>query len=126
MDSSNLSTKVDTIAAVQLSRIGSRVKSQQQQNQSASNGTLALIQFKVGDAVWCKLKGHPEWPAKIKDISGKNNQYVTIIWFNDYRSSKVHKGQLKPFKHVPAFEPKNIKQATAIKEALFYISSSSK
>lgn len=91
---------------------------------SESNGTVALIQFRVGDVVWCKLKGFPKWPAKIKEICDQNNNYITIVWFNDYRITKVHRGQLAEFKNVPdailSKTKKNVRLEKAVKEAMIY------
>lgn len=82
-----------------------------------ADGTVAVIPFKVGDVVWCQLRGHPIWPAQVKEII---DNYATIVWFNDYRTSKVHRTQLSLFNYMPTFTKKNVKQETAIKEALLY------
>lgn len=80
----------------------------------------AIIDFKIDEVVWCHLKGFPTWPAKILEIYGKKNQMVRLFWFNDYRSTSVHKGQLLKFGNYNYQSSGNISLDTAIKEALIY------
>lgn len=118
---SNQSKKVDTADGDHSFQPRIPISSKQQ-SPLASDGVVAMVSFKVGDVVWCKLKGHPIWPAKVKDISGKNNQQFTIVWFKDYRISKVHRNQLSSFENVPKnqLSQKNYKQQAAFKEAFLY------
>lgn len=96
------------------------------ENISRTN-VVALIDFMPGEVVWAKLRGHPMWPAKIDRIYGTKNQMTEVIWFNDYRRSKLLKSQLCKFhanfdemsKH---FE-KHVGLETAAKEALIYVMS---
>lgn len=89
-----------------------------------NTAAIALMEFQTDDLVWCKLKGHPSWPAKVLNVYGKNRQMLEVYWFKDYRSSKVHKGQCKPFKeHAPEVEKDptssvQYKLNAAIQEAL--------
>lgn len=88
-----------------------------------SNRTVAKIQFKINDVVWCKLKGHPKWPAKVDEICGKNGQLIKLTWFNDYRMSQVNRGQVSKFntvESIPVEVKKNMKLQKAIKEAIIY------
>lgn len=84
--------------------------------------TVAINEFKINDVVWCKLKGHPKWPAIVKKIYGKSNQMIQLYWFNDYRMSAVHRAQVSKFTTEP-FNTENGKLVTAIKEAVLYIRS---
>lgn len=92
--------------------------------------TIAILDFKVGDIVWAKLRGSPPWPAKILNIIPSRNSTIEIYWLNDYRTSKVFKTQI--FKFHTNFElfSKNAEHRigleTAIKEALLYLISTSK
>lgn len=82
--------------------------------------TVSLIQFSMDEVVWAKLKGHPAWPAK---IVGFENKRFEILWFNDYRRSKVFRSQLFKFNNanVEKFsKAKNVGVETAIKEAILY------
>ena len=43
------------------------------------NDKVALCKFEIDDVVWCNLKSHSKWPAKIAKIYGKNNQMVQLF-----------------------------------------------
>lgn len=78
-------------------------------------------------AVWAKISGHPNWPAKVEQIYGCRLQMAEILWFNDYRRSKVYKSQLQRFlpneeQHSKLFDG-HIGLETAAKEAMLYIAS---
>lgn len=102
----------------------------QQSNQlalSTNRKLVALPRFKEGDVVWCKLKGWSKWPAIVREICGKHNQMVKLYWFNDYRVSTVHQGQLSKFTP-SSLEPvlkrtKNNVLESAMKEATIYLMS---
>lgn len=85
---------------------------------------VALMDFKVGEVIWAKMRGYPAWPAKIERIYGANHQMVEIFWFNDYRRSKILKAQCSKFHS--EFETnskifnKHIGLETAAKEAMIY------
>lgn len=83
---------------------------------------VANVGAKIGDVVWCQLKGWPKWPARIKSVYGIHGQMMEIVWFNDYRVSKVHKGQTSKF-GVEPYDEDNLGLKTAIKEAVLYIKS---
>lgn len=56
---------------------------------------IAKIEFKIDEVVWAKIKGYPAWPAKIKSFA--SSKMVVVIWFNDFRVTKVYKTQLFKF-----------------------------
>lgn len=56
--------------------------------------TIEQIQFQVGEVVWAKIKGSAHWPAKIKCFS---NRMVIVVWFNDYRTTKIYRSQIFKF-----------------------------
>lgn len=90
--------------------------------QSASqSNAVANMKFVPGEVVWCKIRGWSHWPGIIKTI--ENNKF-NVLWFNDYRTSKVFHTQLfkfhlnfneftKKFGRVVGLE-------TAAKEAVLY------
>lgn len=86
---------------------------------------LVKIDFRIGEVVWAKIKGFPCWPAKIKAHHPRN--MATVIWFNDYRTTKVFKSQLFPFlKNFDQFAKQfdnSIGLKTAAQEALMYYGS---
>lgn len=106
-------------------QIVERLQQNQATNDRISNGNeIAIIDFQVNDIVWVKLKGSPFWPAKIERIYGQRNQMLEVFWFNDYRRSKVNKGQAQPFlrnfrKHAKSFNH-HIGLEAAAKEAILY------
>lgn len=57
--------------------------------------TVARIEYKINEVVFAKIKGYPHWPAKIKRFD--SNKMVTVVWFNDYRTTKIYKTQLSKF-----------------------------
>lgn len=57
--------------------------------------TVAVISFKIDEVVWAKIKGHVHWPAKIKSFA--NSKMVIVVWFNDYRTTKIYRTQLFKF-----------------------------
>lgn len=83
--------------------------------------------FQVGEVVWAKLRGHPHWPATIECFHYGRTQMVDIVWFNDYRKTKVYLTQLQFFfsyigTYKPLFE-KHVGLQCAVNEALIYIGS---
>lgn len=82
--------------------------------------TIAIIEYRLNEIVWCKLKGHPHWPGK---IVGCEKQKFEILWFNDYRKSKVFRSQLFKFNDQNFGEfsrNSKIGLEKAIKEAIIY------
>lgn len=63
------------------------------------HNAIALLDYSIGEIVWCKLKGWPHWPCKILDIEYKRSVIYLVYWFKDnHRTSKVFKSQLFKFK----------------------------
>lgn len=56
---------------------------------------VACIDYKVGETVWAKIKGSPHWPAKIKALPSSTK--AIVVWFNDYRITKIYKTQMYKF-----------------------------
>lgn len=89
----------------------------------SANNTVANIEFLRNEVVWGKIRGWPHWPARIVEFENKR---IEILWFNDYRRTKVFRTQL--FKFYPNFNEfaqkfsSNIGLETAAKEALLYLS----
>lgn len=87
--------------------------------------TVSTIEFRIGEVVWAKIKGFPAWPAKIKAVA--SSKMVIVVWFNDYRITKVYKTQL--FKFLENFDTnaKNFDNSIGLKvaaqEALMYYGS---
>lgn len=93
------------------------------ETKSKVDNQIALLDFKIGDVIWAKLSGHPIWPSKIERIYGIKHQMLEIVWFNDYRRSKIYKTQAQNFqKHAHLFNT-HIGLETAAKEAMIYIGS---
>lgn len=80
---------------------------------------VSVLEFARGEIVWGKLRGWPHWPAKIKRIEQKKYE---VVWFNDYRKSKLFRSQIYKFcKNFDEFSKKfgkTIGLETAAKEAL--------
>lgn len=94
-------------------------------NSNISNEkTIMKIPFRIGEVVWCKIRGSSHWPARI--LSFDNRRY-DVHWFNDYRRSKVFVSQLFKFeKYFHEFAKKfssSIGLETAAKEAVIYLAS---
>lgn len=88
---------------------------------SAGNSkAIARIDFAIGEIVWAKIRGFPHWPAKV--IAIPNDRMVLVVWFNDYRVTKIYRTQLFKFlKHFDEFAKKfdkHIGLESAAKEAL--------
>lgn len=86
---------------------------------------VARIDYKINEVVWAKIKGFPHWPAKLKRID--SNKMVTVVWFNDYRTTKIYKTQLSKFllnfeQFAHTFE-QHIGLKKAAHEALIYFGS---
>lgn len=83
------------------------------------NNAIATRQFEIGEIVWAKLKGHPHWPATVKQIYGSRRHMLEVFWLKDYRTSKINKGQAWTFlPNIDRFSKATcIGQQTAIREA---------
>lgn len=88
--------------------------------------TIAIVDFKLKEVVWAKIRGSHHWPAEI--ISIKKRQYQ-VRWFNDYRTTNVFRTQLYKFKsNFHEFAKKfstSIPLETAAKEALLVLANRS-
>lgn len=58
------------------------------------NNIVAKIEFKINEVIWCKIRGWPAWPCRIRTFV-KN--MAIVVWFNDYRITKVYRTQLQKF-----------------------------
>lgn len=80
---------------------------------------IAQMDFKIGEIVWAKIKGHPHWPCVIKAF---NKKMVIVLWYNDYRQTKIYKTQLfkflKNFDQFSKLFDQRVGLETAAKEAL--------
>lgn len=86
--------------------------------------TIATPGFAIGEIVWGRIKGWPHWPGKVKRI--ESNRFE-IIWFNDYRTSKLSKNQIfkfhSNFTEFTQGAHLKVGLSTAVKEALLSIAS---
>lgn len=66
-----------------------------------SNSALVRPDFVVNEIIWAKIRGSAHWPAKIERIVSTVAGLICyeIIWFNDYRRSKIHRTQAYKFLH---------------------------
>lgn len=93
--------------------------------QSSGDQSLAIMPFSVGEVIWGKIRGWPNWPAKVIRI--ESNGRYEVEWFNDYRTTKLYKSQILKFysNHFDLYASKcstTVGLKIAIKEALIYIS----
>lgn len=72
---------------------------------------ISIPDFVLNEIVWAKIRGSAPWPARIDRISLTKNgiQVFEIVWYNDYRRSKIYKTQLNKFlenfeKFAPRFD----------------------
>lgn len=88
---------------------------------------MALPEFSTNEIIWARIRGHPYWPAKVVRIYGVRLQMLEILWLNDYRRSKINKGQAKKFlthfREYAAGFNKHVGLETAAKEGMIYIAS---
>lgn len=77
--------------------------------------TIAPIVFQVGEVVWAKIKGSAHWPAKIKSFP--SSKMVIVVWFNDYRTTKIYRTQV--FKFLTHFDTfaKSFDRVVGLKKA---------
>lgn len=91
-------------------------------NNEKSSTALSQIDYRIGEVVWAKIKRYPHWPAKIKGFP--STRTVEVVWFNDYRTTKVYKSQLFKFLiHFEEFAKKfddTVGLKTAAQEGLIY------
>lgn len=86
---------------------------------------IAVMDFRIGDVVWAKIRGYPGWPARIESIYGDKKQTFRVYWFNDYRISNIYRSQIYKFhlhfeKFAKLFDS-HIGLETAAKEAMMYL-----
>lgn len=62
----------------------------------SSDSKIQNIEFREGEIVWAKIEGSAHWPAKIKCFT-YDRKKVVVVWFNDYRTTKVYHTQLFKF-----------------------------
>lgn len=112
--------------SISVDRIAIEQVHQEKKNQN-SNGVISKEQFSVGDVFWGKMRGWCHWPAKIVAIDSKK---IEVVWFNDYRRSKLFRTQLFNFyENSQEFTKKctsNVGLDTAVKEALIYLGNANK
>lgn len=72
-----------------------KTKNEQIENKLA----IEKPEFQLNDIIWAKIRGHVHWPAKIKNIILSQSSLVMfeIVWYNDYRRSKIHRTQATKF-----------------------------
>lgn len=96
-------------------------------SEKKSTKAIAQIEYSAGEIIWAKLGHWPAWPAKIDRIYGVPNQMIEIVWFNDYRRSKLHRANVfKFFKYFDQFSSaanSTIGLECAVKEAVILESS---
>lgn len=61
---------------------------------SPVNMTISTLPFKVGEVTWGKIRGWPHWPAKIVHIFPRQFE---VVWYNDYRVTKLYRSQVFKF-----------------------------
>lgn len=82
---------------------------------------VAKVEFTIDEIVWAKIKGFNHWPAQIGSFP--SNKMAEVIWFNDYRKTKLYRTQL--FKFLPNFDEfakkfnETVGLEAAAKEALY-------
>lgn len=85
---------------------------------------IAQPQFQINEIVWAKLGHFPSWPCKIERLYGIRNQMVEVLWFNDFRRSKMHVAKIyKFFDKLEEFSKDadlRVGLNRAIKEAIIY------
>lgn len=64
----------------------------------AVNEPLSSRQFKIGDLVAAKLKGHPVWPAKIESVDAAKRKYTVRFFGGNEETSQLPLTQLKHFR----------------------------
>lgn len=68
-------------------------------NSSTINGlnrsmAISTQPFKVGEVIWGKIRGWPHWPGKIVHVFP---QQFEVIWYNDFRVTKLYRSQIYKF-----------------------------
>lgn len=93
-------------------------------NESNPIRIIAQQQFRISEIVWAKLGHFPSWPCKIERLYGVRNQMVEVLWFNDFRRSKMHIANIyKFFDKFQEFSKDadiHVGLNRAIKEAIIY------
>lgn len=104
-------------------KLGEKLNGKSDKQIGKETPTLALMmpEFEVNEIIWAKIKGHCHWPAKIEriNITTKGLTTYEVIWYNDYRRSKIHKSQA--FKFMKNFEEfaKKFDDVIGLKTAAF-------
>lgn len=60
---------------------------------------IVIPDFVQNEIVWAKIKGSSHWPARISRILTSSNGRIMyeVVWFNDYRRSKIGRLQIHKF-----------------------------
>jgi len=80
-------------------------------------------EFKKGEVVWGKIRGHPWWPAQVTKIINKRGRSMKhakykCLYINDSTHSELCSNSMKPFReHFKEITKKKIKQKT-LKDAI--------
>lgn len=97
--------------------------------QAESKANVVAELYNINEVVWAKIKGSVPWPARITSISTTGLKRYEVVWFNDYRKSRLFRSQIfKFYKHFSEYSKhfsKSIGVETAAKEALLYLSEKS-
>lgn len=83
--------------------------------------TIAVPEYTLRQIVWGRIKGSVPWPAKIDRIitTAKGKLTYELLWYNDYRRTKVQR--LQVFKFLENFDEfaKNFDSTVGLKTAAF-------
>lgn len=89
-------------------------------DKSSETQAISTIEFKVGEIVWARIKGFPHWPAKKESFPSR--KMAQVVWYNDFRRTKLYRTQLFKFlKNFDEFAKRfddTIGLETAAREAL--------
>lgn len=83
--------------------------------------TIAVPEYTLRQIVWGRIKGSVPWPANIDRIitTAKRKLTYELLWYNDYRRTKVQRHQVFKFlENVDEFA-KNFDSTVGLKTAAF-------
>lgn len=85
-DRENATASASTSASINIERI-------------EDERAIAKPDFSSNEIIWGKMKGSTYWPAKIVKIltTVRGTIMYEIVWYNDYRKSKIYKTQAYKF-----------------------------